>query len=357
MCKKIAAVLFCALFFLSSVILAAGAFLGGEDAAAEGRELAPFPSWKTEDGSFNSAFFMDFDAWLTDRFTGRQQLISANAWIREHVFATGSDQVIVGRDGFLFYADTVPDYTGEGRLSDEEIAAVADALLALSDYAAEKGARLIVAVAPNKNTVYGDRMPAVYAPSGEASNMTRLHAALGERGVLYTDLRDALTDDGTLLYHKRDTHWNGMGALRAYDAILDTAGIPHEDYAGFPTVTARDFPGDLDGMLYPSAGLLDDNTLPDADFDSRFIYTSAYRTSMDMIITTRGQGEGKALIFRDSFGSALIPYFSSAFAEVQYERALPFRIDLLEKFDADLVVVEIAERNIKNLLSAADRIR
>ena len=354
--KKIFCISFSVLFFLSCVIFAAGAFFGGDASSSEGRELAAFPAWTKEDGSFNSAFFTEFDSWLTDRFTGRSQFISVNAWIRENIFHSGSDQVLVGRDGFLFFADTVPDYTGEGLLSEEKIAAAADALLAMSEYAAEKGAKLIVAVAPNKNTVYGDYMPTAYPRSTEDSNMTRLHEALEERGVLYTDLREVLTESETLLYHKRDTHWNGMGALFAYDAILDAAEIPHEDYAGYPVVTTQDFPGDLDEMLYPAKTLYDENTVPDADFENRFIYTSAYRTAMDMIITTRGHGEGKALIFRDSFGSALIPYFSASFAEVQYERAVPYRIDLLETFPADLVVVEIAERNIKNLLSAADRL-
>lgn len=355
MSKKIFCVCFCTLFFLSCVFFAAGAFSGGENAASEGRELSPFPSW-VKDGAFNSAFFTEFDTWMTDRFSLRQELITANAWIRENLFATGSDQVIVGRDDFLFFADTAPDYTGESALSDADIAAAADALRTLSDYADARGARLIVAVAPNKNTIYPDKMPAAYRRGDAPSNLDRLHEALDARGVAYADLRGALTDDGTLLYHKRDTHWNGMGALRAYDAILTAAEIPHEDYAAYATITAADFPGDLDEMLYPAAALYDENTMPDFDFASQFIYTSNSLTSMDMTIATRGSGEGKALIFRDSFGSALIPYFSAAFAEVRYERAVPYRIDLLEQYSADLVIVEIAERNIANLTAAADRL-
>ena len=355
--KKIFCIVFCAVFFLTCVMFAVGAVAGGEDTAAEGRELAAFPSWTTEDGSFNSAFFTEFDAWLTDRFSFRRQLITADAWIKEHVFATGSDQVIVGRDGFLFYADTVADFTGESAMSDGEIAAAADALKALSDYAAAHCASLITAVAPNKNTVYPDRMPAVYPHSEGESNLDRLYAALDSRGAVYADLREALRGTEYLTYHKRDTHWNSAGALISYNAVLDRAGIPHEDYAAYPLVRTEDFAGDLDGMLYPSLTLYDENFTPDFDIAAQFMFTSNYKTAMDMTITARGRGEGRALVFRDSFGSALIPYLSAAFAETRFERATPYRIDILEQFDADVVIIVIAERNIPLLVSAADRLK
>ncbi len=347
--KKIFCAAFCTLFFAACLLFAAGAFIGEEDASAEGRELAAFPSLKTEEGGFNTAFFTEFDAWLTDHFSLRRSLITLDGWVKSTLFATGSDQVIVGRDDFLFLADTAADFTGESAMTDAEIAAAADALAALSARAADYGAKLIVAVAPNKNTVYPDKMPASYRRSDSPSNLERLHTALEQRGILYTDLAAALTDKETLLYHRRDTHWNGTGALAAYNAIMDTAGIAHENYETYPLITAQDFRGDLDELLYPSADLYDENILPDFDFASRFIYTSNYLTPMDMIITTRGKGEGKLLVFRDSFGSALIPYLSAAFGEVRYERATPYRIDILKQFDAEWVIVEIAERNLPAL--------
>jgi hypothetical protein len=51
-----------------------------------------------------------------------------------------------------------------------------------------------------------------------------------------------------------------------------------------------------------------------------------------------------------SFGSALIPYISAACSEVRYERAVPYRIDMLQQFPADWVIVEIAERNLPVLI-------
>ena len=100
--------------------------------------------------------------------------------------------------------------------------------------------------------------------------------------------------------------------------------------------------------------MYDDNTA--YDLSELFIYTSAYRTPMDMQITTRGGGEGKLLMFRDSFANAMIPFFASSSLEARFERAVPYRIDLLDTYSADCVIIEIAERNIRTLIGADERI-
>lgn len=356
--KKLFPILYCGVFVALCLALGLGAFFLPADGDGEGRDLAPFPSFTVE-GEFNADFFNEFDAWLTDHFTARRHFINANSAVMENVFHTGSDQVIVGEDGFLFYNETTADYCGESLLAQEEIDAIADSLKAMADEAATHGAKLIVAVAPNKNTVYGEYMPAAYRAVREnapgESNMDLLYAALARRGVLCADLRQSLASAENLTYHKRDTHWNGEGARIAYNAILDVLDLPRDDFSSYPMTHTTDFPGDLDGMLYPGAGKTDDNYIPQYDFDSAFVYTSASTAPMSMSLTTRGGGEGSLLIFRDSFGSALIPYFSASFRDVRYERAMPYRIDLLARSPADAVIIEIAERNIPLLLPDAAR--
>ena len=113
--------------------------------------------------------------------------------------------------------------------------------------------------------------------------------------------------------------------------------------------------GDLDTLLYPGQTLTE--SVEVSDFSESFIYTSAYSTPMDMVITSRGGGNGKALVFRDSFCNALLGLISSTFSETQFERANPFRLDLLETSKADFVIVEIAERNLRNLIDCDERIK
>lgn len=330
-----------------------GAFFFGPDADTEGRELSPMPALRTEEGKLNLAFTTELEAAFADRFALRSQLVTAQSILRAGLFGTGNEKVIVGRGGYLFFGDTLDDYLGRNPMTDAEIEAAADALARMSRYAEEQGAKFIFTAAPNKNTLYGEYMPARYLPRTGESDMDRLFAALDARAVDYLDLRDFLTAED--LYHKRDTHWNGEGARLAYGGLMSALNLPYDDYLDAPYQTVTDFPGDLDALLTPTLKRTDENvvyTLPE------FVYTSNYVTPMDLIISTRCDTapERSALIFRDSFGSALIPYFSSAFSTVTYERANPYRIDQLTRKPADVVIVEIAERNLRDLVGAAERL-
>lgn len=347
----LAAVMAICLFFSVGAI-----FLRPDEAAiaAEGRELTPMPSLKTEDGSFNRDFTAGLEPVFAERFALRSQLVTANSILKAGLFGTGTEQVIVGREGYLFFGETLDDYMGTNPMTDDEISAAADALAAMAAYADGQGAQFLFAAAPNKNTVYGEYMPARYLPAEEESDLDRLYAALDAREVAYVDLRPLFDTDG--LYHKRDTHWNGEGARLAYDAMMDALGLAHDDFASAPKVTVTDFPGDLDALLTPTLERFDEDivcTLPE------FRYTSNYATAMDLIISTACDTapDRAAMIFRDSFGSALIPYFAASFADVRFERANPYRLDQLERKPADVVIVEIAERNLRDLIGADERVK
>ncbi len=331
-----------------------GAFFFGPDAEAEGRELSAFPSLRTDEGRLNLEFTEEFETYFSERFALRTELVTLNSLMKSEFFASGTEQVIVGREGYLFFGETLDDYMGTSPMTDGEIADAAAALKAMSDYAAAHGASFLFAAAPNKNTVCGEYMPARYSAGEGESNLDRLYRALEEKGVPYVDLRPVLDGDG--LYHKRDTHWNGEGARVAYTAMMAALDLPCDDFSSAERRVTTDFAGDLDALLTPSLTRYDENivyTLPE------FRYTSNYATPMDLIISTaRADAPARsALIFRDSFGSALIPYFAASFSEVRFERANPYRIDQLDRKGADVVIVEIAERNLRDLIGAAERVK
>lgn len=136
--------------------------------------------------------------------------------------------------------------------------------------------------------------------------------------------------------------------------IAKKLGFTLVDFDSLEFSDKQDLRGDLDTLLYPDSIKYDSN--PTWDFSEQFIYTSAFSSTMDMQITTRGAGKGKLLIFRDSFANALIPMLASSFEEARFERAIPYRIDLLDSFDADYVIVEITERNLRSLIGSDERV-
>ena len=352
--KRILQILFCVLFFGTCLFFSLGMMIPGASEAAEGDVTMPS---LMKDGSPNEDFADEFEDYFTKSFAYRSYVVDAYASLKVGLFGEGNDQVIVGRDDFLFFAETLDDYVGKNKMTDDEINAAADSLLAFYEYARARGTGFLFLCAPNKNHVYGEYMPARYVADDQPTDLDRLYAALDERGVPYADLRTPLADGKAeaLLYHKRDTHWNGQGARVAYETTADALGFPSLDFDSLTAVESDTFEGDLDTLLFPGRTMYDDDST--YDFDGLFVYTSAYSTPMDMQITTRGGGSGKLLMFRDSFANALIPLFASSFAECRFERAIPFRADLLESYSADYMIIEIAERNIHNLIGADERIK
>ena len=323
----------------------------GASQAAEGAGKRPE---LIEDGKINDNFGDEFETWFSKSFAFRGKVVDAFDSFREKVLKTGNDQVIVGKNGFLFFNETADSYTGKNQMTDDEIASAAQALLNMQDHAKEHGAEFVFVCAPNKATVYSGDMPARYKKYIGETELDRLYSALDGLGVAYLDLRETLTDaaQSSLVYHKRDTHWNGAGALIAYECISERLGRETADFG--EAILTHDFEGDLDALLYPGKSAYDDDVT--YDFTDRFVYTSAYSNPMNMSISTRSDGDGKALVFRDSFGNAMIPFIASSYSEARFERANPYRIDMLDEYQADDVVVIIAERNIRDLIGCDGRI-
>ena len=354
--KTVGTLFFCVLFFCLCAFFSLGMLIPGASSAVEGAEM---PALIT-DGRISDGFGDDFETWFSKRFAFRGTVVDLFSSLKETVFQTGNDQVIVGEDGFLYFQDTMDSFLKENPLTDDEIRSIGTALSNLSAYAEEHGAHLLFVCAPNKNTVYPEYMPARYrtSPSNAMSDLDRLHAYLdAETAVDYLDLRPILTaaKEEQLLYHKRDSHWNGYGAHIAYEAIMTHLGLPMPDFSVLPRTDITTHEGDLDRLLYPGTVKYDDNTV--YNYDGQYIYTSAFSTEMDMSITTRSAGTaGTLLCFRDSFSSALIGDFAVSFSQMQMERAIPYRLDLLESFKADIVIVEIVERNLRSLIGCDGRI-
>lgn len=353
--KKALLALFCAAFFAFSAFFSLGMLLPGASVAEEG---ASSPPPLVENGKISEDFGDRFENWFSKSFAYRSRVVSAFSALRENVFETGNDQVTVGRDGFLFFNESLDDYTGEAAMTDGEIAAAARSLHAMAVYCAAHDAQLLFVCAPSKATVYGEMLPA-RIDRAETSDLDRLYAELDRLGVVYADVRGALAEakGDALIYHKRDSHWNGRGAAAAFGAVMSALGRDVPDFGEFRA--EHTFEGDLDRLLYPGEVRYDDNEVQ--DMTDRYIFTSAYSTPMDMTISSRSAGEGRLLIFRDSFANALIPYLATSFAEVRFERANPYRLDLLGgvgsgAFAADTVIVEIAERNLRDLIGADERI-
>lgn len=342
------------LFFVICAVPAISMVLNSseDDSTSENRQLAEMPKFQNEDGNFNQNWSTEFQAYVSDHFGFRQELVKADSTLKANLFHfSAEDDVIIGKDGWLYYTPTVNDYIGKATISDLGLQNIIINLKLMQEYAESQGSEFYITIVPNKNTVYPEYMPNYYKNYGTSNNLDNLENLLFASDLNYISLKNALLQQAEnseiLIYHKQDTHWNNTGALLGYRAIMNATSLDYNSYENTSYVINQDWQGDLQNMLFPDSDILDDNSNYNIDFN--YTYQGHYRDADDITINTinsNANNTDSLLMFRDSFGEAIIPYLSQNFQMARYSRARPYPLYNLEMNDFDVVIMEIVERNI-----------
>lgn len=321
--------------------------------STENRRMSEFPELKTEDGSWNLDFFQEFETYFQEHFAFRNELVYADAKIQTSVFQVSNvDTVIYGTDGWLYYTSTLADYLGIGRMSKRQIYNLAHNLSLAQQYIEEKGSDFLLTIPPKKNTLYGQNMPYYDSYIADPShNADLLSPKLQELGIPYADLFAAFRNEQEVLYLKRDSHWNGKGAVLAYNCIMDALGYFHEDYEDASVTRAKDTDGDLNRMLYTFYGEKELNY--NYETEQKFTFVNGAETVEDPWLETKGgTGSGTLLMFRDSFGNTLIPLIADQFEQAWFTKEVPYGLEsLMEQYQPDTVVFEKVERNLSEYIT------
>jgi hypothetical protein len=104
--------------------------------------------------------------------------------------------------------------------------------------------------------------------------------------------------------------------------------------------------GDLQRMLYPIASANENKLVFNEKSQYKYL-TNTRSVEQAYIESYNENGEGSLLMFRDSFANNLIDHYSDAFEYAIYDKTLPYDFSQIQKYDADIVIVEIAERNLE----------
>lgn len=347
--KKTGAVIFIIACLVVCLIPSVGMFFKPNAEAIGNEESSALPSITNEDGSFNTNILSDLGNYFEQHFAFRSEIITADAEIQSKVFGVSNlDSVIVGKDGWLYYASTLDDYMGQNALSEQQIEGIVHNLTLVQQRVEEHDAKFLFTVAPNKNTLYPEHMPNYYhADKSAERNRDLLNAALAHSSVDHCDLFPVFEKQDETLYFARDSHWNNKGALLAYNEILSKLGKPHDDFSSTTSTQREDVVGDLSKMIYPSSSVAELNYYYDAEGTYRYA-TDTSSVEEPLIRTNNDNAQGTLFMYRDSFGNALLPFFASAFADAVFSKSFPIMVDYaLEQYQPNDVVFEIAERNIE----------
>ncbi|SNU07875.1 SGNH hydrolase-like domain-containing protein, acetyltransferase AlgX [Lachnospiraceae bacterium] len=347
--KNLSGKAFITIFMVIILLPFVGMLFYKTDMSVEKRTAAPFPKLKTYDGKLNLKYFENLNDYFNDHFAFRQEMTTVDATLTTKLLNTSlNDDVIYGKDGWLYYSETMDEYFGRNVLSDRGIHNCAKSIKLMQDYTENQDVQFLFMVAPIKADLYPEHLPDNYKKGSDVNNWSKLLLLMDEMDIHYVNLHDAFHNDNRVMYHKLDTHWNDEGAAFACRTIENAVGRNAKDYTEVPYNVEKVFHGDVYGMLYPKGRVLDDNVVYSEGHS--FSYVTNTKDTEDFNIQTSCEGkDGSLVMFRDSYGNALIPFMADEYKDAYFTKIMPFDLDLISEYNADVVMLELTQRHITYL--------
>lgn len=332
----------------------------------ENRSPAPFPAWDDGVGGLQT-YLAGLESWFDDHFGFRKKLVRLhNRWKAKLFGQSASADVLVGQDGWLYFGRgrMIDNHTGASLLSADDLRAWQALLESRRDWLAKRGIGYLFVVAPNKETVYPEHLPAWIARSRNETKLSQFMAHMrAHSSVEVLDLSPVLIEAKSTAptYLMTDSHWNDFGAFVASRALVQAlsrqlpGGLDALPIDAFELRFADQAAGDLARtsggelvsrerdapVLTPRPPLRPLEILADTHPSAE-----SGRADRVPIYTERAELHHRILLFRDSFATAWIPFVGQHFARVYCVERYHWDTALIERERPDAVIDEIVERQL-----------
>lgn len=174
----------------------------------------------------DAPFGKQYEKYFDDHYGFRDFLIRAKHQLDFTLFHR-SDEVLIGKDGYLFYRSvTEQQQLAQDRAWEGSKARLWKNLHDLHDHFAARGILFVLLPLPNKNTLYPELLPSWTVKRPAATAFHQLRAMLANGDLPWVDAYQVLVDsksDGQL-FHRTDFHWNDVAAAFVGRALVDDLG-------------------------------------------------------------------------------------------------------------------------------------
>lgn len=301
---------------------------------------------------------------LSSNFYGRLRLVRLVTDLRvaigDRVFANA----IIGQDGWLFQTseEVMRDFQNDMPLSEKQLETLQQNLDQIAAHFKQQGTSLVVVVAPNKGSIYPDYLPDEIKKVNQKSRFDQVVEYLQQHGkTRILDLRQELISarNEHLVYYQTDSHWTDYGAYIAYRGILTSLKGNH------PQINPRslnDFEPVSEGRVTMDlATLIGSVHIKEEKIvlkPKNPITSTQHNLKLDdgrWITLSWNQNKNlpRAVIYYDSFLYPIIPWFNDHFSQAtyipHYANLSTWNLSWVNQQQADVVVVEIAEKYIHDL--------
>ena len=293
-------------------------------------------------------------------------------------FSLNEPQVVAGKDGFFFlgnrFARVIDKTKTTFQYTDEQINSWTTKLKKLQDWYEKQGIEFIIVIAPNKHTVYDDKLPNnIKAKIGKTVTNRIVQSSL-QKNIHIKNLEQVLRKKkrDKQLYFKTDTHWNNYGAQIGYIDTMKYLNITCNKHYEIPKYTMTEITssggGDLTNLLKINQ-LLSDNYEKDYTLifnkKSKICYgnitktnklkkcTSGVKSSFNQyMMNENASNKEKLLYLCDSFGLENSQLYEHTFHTVWRFHLGHMNSGILGNFiqehKPDMVIYQVVERDIGN---------
>lgn len=311
-------------------------------------------------------FIKEVELYYNDNFGFRTDLIKCYGmakvlWLGE----SASPKVTVGKNGWFFLRtdgsnNEIDYYRSIAPFKSKELADWKRTLEQRNDWLASQGIHYLMIIAPNKTTIYPEFLPESLNRVRQESRLDQLIAYLRVNSdVKILDLRDPLRSAkvNNLIYARRDTHWNDLGAFVAYQQIIKSLATWYPNLKALPM---SDFKlkvtyGNADLInLLGLTGILKDEKIELIARTPRLarrvnpgIYKPDLQKNQQLFATElKDSSLPRAVMFHDSFTEQLSPFISEHFKRILYLRQDDFELQVIQQEHPDIVIQEMVERKL-----------
>ncbi len=332
--------------------------------STEKRQLAPKPKIRI---TYLDGIPKHTERYFNDHFSLRNQLIRLKAMLSTNVFkiSPNPDKVIFGEGNWLFMVrEELATYRGTNLFGPAQLDTIKRELIRRKDYFDRQGIQLYFAILPTKYSIYPEKLPFYVNRVNEINRTDQVIELLASVGISTIDLRKPLKaekDQGTL-YYATDNHWNELGGYFGSRIIInrvrqDFPQIMHPPDLSEYIISYDTLPGRNLARLINLSNQYHEREInlnpkfdpgvttfqkygfsPPDDFEYAYLYELDYTTNRDSL--------PDALVFRDSFGNAMVPFLSESFDSSVFifdKWRYKMNPNIVEKVQPDIVIYAVLE--------------
>ena len=321
--NKIVTVVFC--LFITAFCLLSLFHTPLAESESERRPLAQAPdiTWQ---GIINGSVMEDIEDFTADQFPFRDAFRSLYTWYRMNIMGLKDTNDLAIKDGYIVKV--------ESGLNDASVDRVVKSFRKLYEmYLRDSDANVYLSIVPDKNYFFSQKYG--YISLDYARLIERMTSELSE--MEYIDIFGALELDD---YYKTDTHWSQDKIIEVAEIIA--AGLGRGDvvsgnyktnslypfYGVYHGQSALDLPPET--IYYLTNDILDACTVYDYEtgkttgiydlekFNSKEpydIFLSGTKALL-RVDNPNASTEKELVVFRDSFGSSLIPLLAEGYSSI-----------------------------------------